>query len=430
LALLSNTSQTPPLQTQTQERERGDDDVVEVSRSSAFVIVNETKVKVDLTKYMERHQVRDAEGEGQHACWCVHVSCCPPCPPCIHLAAAFFLRASSTPIPTGAQQQKNSTPNTQFNFDETLDEYVTNDQVYRTTVQPLVATLFANGKATCFAYGQTGSGKTYTMSPLPIRAAADLLQYLAQPQWGDVSLYVSCFEIYGNKVFDLLNGRKKLNILEDGKKQVCVVGLKEHVVDDVEVVKQLIKEAQERRSTGSTAANADSSRSHSIMQFALKRYIAGGAHCRQVGKISFIDLAGSERGADTFDNNRQTRLEGAEINKSLLALKECIRALDSDARHVPFRGSKLTAVLRDSFVGETARTVMIANISPTATCVEHTLNTLRYADRVKGGLLLALLSLWRGWLGCWLTRSASHRVHLLMPTPPHPTPIRAAQGPR
>jgi hypothetical protein len=56
-----------------------------------------------------------------------------------------------------------------------------------------------------------------------------------------------------------------------------------------------------------------------------------------VGKLSFIDLAGSERGADTFDNNRQTRLEGAEINKSLLALKECIRALDSDARHVPFR---------------------------------------------------------------------------------------------
>lgn len=104
----------------------------------------------------------------------------------------------------------------------------------------------------------------------------------------------------------------------------------------------------------------------------------------QVGKISFIDLAGSERGADTFDNNRQTRLEGAEINKSLLALKECIRALDSDARHVPFRGSKLTAVLRDSFVGETARTVMVANISPVSSCVEHTLNTLRYADRVKG----------------------------------------------
>lgn len=99
---------------------------------------------------------------------------------------------------------------------------------------------------------------------------------------------------------------------------------------------------------------------------------------------SLFHVTGSERGADTYDNNRQTRLEGAEINKSLLALKECIRALDSDARHVPFRGSKLTAVLRDSFVGDQARTVMIANISPNSASVEHTLNTLRYADRVKG----------------------------------------------
>jgi kinesin family protein 2/24 len=98
--------------------------------------------------------------------------------------------------------------------------------VYRKTVQPLVHTLFQNGKATCFAYGQTGSGKTYTMSPLPIRAAADILQYLARPEYSDVSLFVSCFEIYGNKVFDLLNSRKKLNILEDAKKKVVVVGLK------------------------------------------------------------------------------------------------------------------------------------------------------------------------------------------------------------
>eukprot|EP00882_Tetradesmus_deserticola_P026862 GHRQ01029675.1.p1 GENE.GHRQ01029675.1~~GHRQ01029675.1.p1 ORF type:complete len:209 (+),score=78.07 GHRQ01029675.1:426-1052(+) len=187
-------------------------------------------------------------------------------------------------------------------------------QVYRVTVEPLVHTLFNNGKATCFAYGQTGSGKTHTMSPLPIRAAADILQYLVRPELRDVSLFVSCFEIYGNKVFDLLNMRKKLNILEDGKKKVCVVGLKEHTVSDVEVVKQLIEEANHRRSVGSTAANSDSSRSHSIMQFALKRFIAGGAHSRLVGKLSFIDLAGSERGADTFDNNRQTRLEGAEIN--------------------------------------------------------------------------------------------------------------------
>ncbi|KAJ6722094.1 KINESIN-LIKE PROTEIN [Salix viminalis] len=76
------------------------------------------------------------------------------------------------------------------------------------------------------------------------------------------------------------------------------------------------------------------------------------------------------------------RIEGAEINKSLLALKECIRALDNDQIHIPFRGSKLTEVLRDSFVGN-SRTVMISCISPNAGSCEHTLNTLRYADRVK-----------------------------------------------
>jgi kinesin family protein 2/24 len=75
-------------------------------------------------------------------------------------------------------------------------------------------------------------------------------------------------------------------------------------------------------------------------------------------------------------------MDGAEINKSLLALKECIRALDQNKNHTPFRGSKLTQVLKDSFVGN-SKTTMIANISPALGCCEHTLNTLRYADRVK-----------------------------------------------
>ena len=99
-------------------------------------------------------------------------------------------------------------------------------------------------------------------------------------------------------------------------------------------------------------------------------------------KMSFIDLAGSERGADTMHTDKQTKMDGAEINKSLLALKECIRALDLNKNHTPFRGSKLTQVLKDSFVGN-SKTTMIANISPASNCCEHTLNTLRYADRVK-----------------------------------------------
>jgi len=130
------------------------------------------------------------------------------------------------------------------------------------------------------------------------------------------------------------------------------------------------------RTTGITGANVDSSRSHAILQIYLKK------DKKLFSKISFIDLAGSERGADTIDQDRQTRIDGSEINKSLLALKECIRALDQEKKHLPFRGSKLTLVLKDSFIGN-CKTLMIANVSPTFSCCEHTLNTLRYADRVK-----------------------------------------------
>jgi kinesin family member 2/24 len=130
------------------------------------------------------------------------------------------------------------------------------------------------------------------------------------------------------------------------------------------------------RASGTTGANSESSRSHAIMMMQLMHYD------NLYSKMSFIDLAGSERGADTINTNKQTKMDGAEINKSLLALKECIRALDQDKKHTPFRGSKLTQVLKDSFIGN-SKTTMIANISPASICCEQTLNTLKYADRVK-----------------------------------------------
>ena len=104
-----------------------------------------------------------------------------------------------------------------------------------------------------------------------------------------------------------------------------------------------------------------------------------------LGRFSFIDLAGNERGADTSNASKATRLEGAEINTSLLALKEVIRALATGGSmtHIPFRGSKLTQVLKDSFVGDNSRCCMVACISPDIGNCEQTLNTLRYADRVK-----------------------------------------------
>jgi len=283
--------------------------------------------------------------------------------------------------------------NQHFRFDYAFDDSCDNEKVYKYTAKPLVQTIFEGGMATCFAYGQTGSGKTHTMggdfqgktqdcsTGIYAKTARDVFKLLKSPKYRSLELAVSAsfFEIYSGKVFDLLNGKAKLRVLEDGKQQVQLVGLCERPVETVEEVLKLIQHGNSVRTSGSTSANAHSSRSHAVFQVILRPRSSS----RLYGKFSLVDLAGNERGADTSSANRQTRMEGAEINKSLLALKECIRALGRKGAHLPFRASKLTQVLRDSFMGEKSKTCMIAMISPGLLSCEHSLNTLRYADRVK-----------------------------------------------
>lgn len=271
-----------------------------------------------------------------------------------------------------------------FYFDEVFGESCTNHDVYMKTAHPLIQHIFNGGNATCFAYGQTGAGKTYTMigthrNPgLYALAAKDIFRHLeASQSRKDLLVLISFYEIYCGQLYDLLNGRKRLFAREDSKHVVQIVGLREVQVDSVDLLLEVILKGGKERSTGATGVNSDSSRSHAIIQIQIK-----DTANRTFGRISFIDLAGSERAADARDSDRQTKMEGAEINQSLLALKECIRALDQEHAHTPFRQSKLTQVLKDSFIGN-SKTCMIANVSPSHIATEHTLNTLRYADRVK-----------------------------------------------
>lgn len=168
---------------------------------------------------------------------------------------------------------------------------------------------------------------------------------------------VSFYEIYCGKLYDLLNQRAELKMREDNKQNINVIGIEEKLICSANEFMEVIEYGSSFRVTSQNATNADSSRSHAILQVSLK-------HEKKIfTKISFIDLAGSERGADHIDMSKQTKLDGAEINTSLLSLKECIRALDQGKSHIPFRGSKLAMVLKDSFVGF-CNTVMICNVSP------------------------------------------------------------------
>ena len=270
--------------------------------------------------------------------------------------------------------------NQEFAFDHTFHEDDTTEQVYDATARPLIPFVVERqGRATCFAYGQTGSGKTYTMQGIQDFAAEDLFNAVHRSE-EPLVVGVSFFEIYGARVQDLLKGRQRLAVREDGKGEVVISGLEEVHTESAQELSDLIETGNRNRTTHATECNDTSSRSHAVCQINVRRAATGKLH----GKLSLVDLAGSERAGDTKSNNRQRRLEGAEINKSLLALKECVRALDGGSTHVPYRASKLTMVLKDSFAtGSKARTVMIATVSPGNTSSDHSINTLRYADRIK-----------------------------------------------
>lgn len=99
--------------------------------------------------------------------------------------------------------------NHEFIFDNTYGTKESSQHVYDFQIKPLLPRLFQKGVVTLFAYGQTGSGKTYTISDVTKRAVMDLF---AIGKNSKNQFYMSFFEIYGGKVSDLLNGKKKLVI--------------------------------------------------------------------------------------------------------------------------------------------------------------------------------------------------------------------------
>jgi kinesin family member 2/24 len=186
-----------------------------------------------------------------------------------------------------------------FQFDNVFDSDQDNQAIYETTVLPLVVETFKGAKTTCFAYGQTGSGKTFTMMGpsdgsvpgLYLLAAYDVIDLLNQ--YTDLELYLSFYEIYCGKLQDLLNKRAEILCREDNKQQVQLVNLVEIRCHTAQDIMAALSKGTALRASGATGANAESSRSHAIMTMTLKHYD------KPYSKMSFIDLAGSERGADT-----------------------------------------------------------------------------------------------------------------------------------
>ncbi|GIQ85339.1 kinesin-like protein [Kipferlia bialata] len=294
---------------------------------------------------------------------------------------------------------------TTFQFDHAFGSDCPNTHVYEQVGKPLVSLALRGGVSTVFAYGQTGSGKTYTISSIVDQAAQDLFSLRPEvPQSYEgrrakdpslpedpISLSLQYFEIVGDECQDLMAPGEKVLIREDRFKAVQVTNAKSVPISSPEEFVAMCVQAAGHRRTDATYRNDASSRSHSVCIVTVHNAAYPQS---EDGRLHLVDLAGSEGVEDKKHHDKTKMKEAAAINKSLMGLKDCMRArtMASSAVasvrhvHVPYRAHKLTLLLKDSFELASTRqshTVVLAMVAPNDVDVKHSLNTLRYAAPFK-----------------------------------------------
>jgi len=275
-----------------------------------------------------------------------------------------------------------------FAYDSVFAPGSTNDQVFEGTTKDLVEVIFNGYNCSVFAYGATGAGKTFTMlgskdcPGITFLTMQEIYKKIESLEDKSCEIGISYLEVYNETVIDLLSPGAQLNIRENGS-STTIPGLSIHKPTGPDHILSLLSFGNSNRTQHATDANSESSRSHAVLQVFLRQKdkAAGLSSEVKLAKMSLIDLAGSEKGCVTGNKGARFR-EGSNINKSLLALGNCINALADGSKYIPYRNSKLTRLLKDS-IGGNCRTVMIANVSPSSETFEDTFNTLKYADRAK-----------------------------------------------
>jgi len=279
-----------------------------------------------------------------------------------------------------------------FDFDYTFGPEVGAADLFSRVGRPLVQRALAGQIGVVFAYGQTGSGKTHTMGALMDELVAEIFQQGAPHR----EVTFSYLEIAGQVCTDCLDlqaapGGVKIGEMLDGRmevKNLCQVAC----ASAPDFLQQVAR-AKSMRATEATERNATSSRSHGVAIVRIGAEAVQGALQPQAGLLYVIDLAGSERMADSKGHTDKRMEETKAINVSLMALKECIRARTlagagdgSSEVFVPYRRSKLTLLMKDVFDISCRRlcsTVVLAHVSPLARDVKHSTSTLQYSAPLR-----------------------------------------------
>ncbi|XP_053191642.1 kinesin-like protein KIF15-B [Scomber japonicus] len=292
-----------------------------------------------------------------------------------------------------------------FTYDHVADMDTSQDSVFSSVAKNIVESCMNGYNGTIFAYGQTGSGKTFTMlGPSELDNFTDELrgviprsfEYLfflinreTERSSQSKSFLCKCsfIEIYNEQIYDLLDtASASLFVRENIKKGVFVEGAVEKFVNSAAEAYQVLSMGWRNRRVASTSMNRESSRSHAVFTMTLesKETINEVVNIR-MSQLNLVDLAGSERQKDTHTEGSRLK-EASSINRSLMCLGQVIMALvdvsNGKNRHICYRDSKLTFLLRDS-LGGNAKTYIIANVHPGSKCFGETLSTLQFAQRAK-----------------------------------------------
>lgn len=279
-----------------------------------------------------------------------------------------------------------------LSFDRVFGSEATNLDVFEFAMRPLVSSVLNGFNCSAFVYGVTGAGKTYTMlgsdrhRGLVYSTMEELFKQI-QPlsDKSSFDIRISYVEVYNEQVRNLLTKSGPLKLREHST-GVVIDGVTPQQICCCDDVIALLSFGNHNRAQHPTDANYKSSRSHAIFQVHVVSTNKKSGLSRVV-KLSMIDLAGSERGSNASHVDQRFK-EGTSINKSLLALGNCIKKLAEGSKHIPYRDSNVTRILKDS-LGGNCKTVMIANVSPAERSYNETYNTLMYASRyVASDLLL------------------------------------------
>nr|XP_042909991.1 kinesin heavy chain isoform X1 [Parasteatoda tepidariorum] len=279
-----------------------------------------------------------------------------------------------------------------YTFDQIFDPNSSQEQVYDDVAKPIVASVLTGYNGTIFAYGQTSSGKTYTMEgDLSDTERLGIIPRVAHDIFNQTESFedsikfeikISFYEIYLEKIFDLLSDSQKesLFVYEDKKRIPFIRGLREITVRNVEDLMKFFNKAKHKRHVVATDHNRMSSRSHAVFQIVIKQENSAD---RKIitGKLLLVDLAGSERAGQSDVNGSKIRIESSYINKSLSVLSRVIFVLTSNTKDLPpYRESCLTRLLKES-LGGNSQTVIIVCVRPSSE--SETKYSLEFGTRAK-----------------------------------------------